>query len=136
MIVNKKQLTIRFHVDDVLASHMEDLFTWINERYGGLKEVTCTRGRVRNYLGMTLDYSKKGKLKIRMDDYVQRMLDEFSVKFKEDDKQETPAGNNLLEVGKGKILDKDQQTEFQRFVAKHLFLTKHARLDMHPTVAI
>ncbi|CAJ1952107.1 unnamed protein product [Cylindrotheca closterium] len=64
------------------------------------------------------------------------MLDEFSVKFKEDDKQETPAGNNLLEVGKGKLLDKDQQTEFHRFVAKHLFLTKRARLDMHPTVAI
>ncbi|CAJ1967284.1 unnamed protein product [Cylindrotheca closterium] len=102
MTVNKKQLTIRFHDDDVLASHMEqrvleDFFTWINEGYGGLKEVTCTRGRVHTYLGMTLDYSKKGKLKIRMDDYVQRMLDEFSVKFKEDDKQETPAGNNLLE---------------------------------------
>ncbi|CAJ1953765.1 unnamed protein product [Cylindrotheca closterium] len=32
-----------------------------------------------------------------MDDYVQRMLDKFSVKFKEDDKQEKPAGNNLLE---------------------------------------
>ncbi|CAJ1937480.1 unnamed protein product [Cylindrotheca closterium] len=97
MMVNKKQLTIRFHVDDVLASHMEqrvleDFFSWINERYGGLKEVTCTRGRVHTYLGMTLDYSKKGKLKIRMDDYVQRMLDEFSVKLKEDDKQETPAG--------------------------------------------
>ncbi|CAJ1959585.1 unnamed protein product [Cylindrotheca closterium] len=140
MMVNKKQLTIRFHVDDVLASHMEqrvlkDFFTWINERYGGLKEVTCTWGQVHTYLGMTLDYSKKGKLKIRMDDYVQRMLDEFSVKFKEDDKQETPAGNNLLEVGKGKLLDKDQQTEFHRFVAKHLFLTKR-RLDMHPTVAI
>ncbi|CAJ1938572.1 unnamed protein product [Cylindrotheca closterium] len=85
---------------------------------------------------MTLDYSKKGKLKIRMDDYVQRMLDNFSVKFKEDDKQETPAGNNLLEVGKGNFLDKDQQTEFHRFVVKHLFLTKRARLDMHPTVAI
>jgi hypothetical protein len=140
-MINGKQLTIRFHVDDVLASHMEqavleDFFTWINERYGGLKEVTCTRGRVHTYLGMTLDYSKKGKLKIRMNDYVERMLDEFSVKFKESDSQETPAGNNLLEVGKGKDLDKVYQTEFHKFVAKSLFLSKRARLDICPTVAI
>ncbi|CAJ1960266.1 unnamed protein product [Cylindrotheca closterium] len=140
-MVNGKQLTIRFHVDDVLASHMEqavleDFFTWINERYGGLKEVTCTRGRVHTYLGMVLDYLKKGKLKIRMNDYVERMLDEFSVKFKESDSQETPAGNNLLEVGKGKDLDKAYQTEFHKFVAKSLFLSKRARLDICPTVAI
>ncbi|CAJ1948707.1 unnamed protein product [Cylindrotheca closterium] len=103
-MVNGKQLTIRFHVDDVLASHMEqqvleDFFTWVNEKYGGLKEVTCTRGKVHTYLGMTLDFSKKGNMKIRMDDYVDRMLSEFPVKFKDNEIQETPAGNNLLEKG-------------------------------------
>ena len=140
-MVNGKQLTIRFHVDDVLASHMEqevleEFFTWVNERYGGLKEVTCTRGRIHTYLGMTLDFTQKGKVKIRMDDYVQRMLEEFPVKFGEDDIQETPAGNNLLEKGKGKELEKEKHEVFHSFVAKSLFVSKRARLDIAPTVAI
>ncbi|CAJ1968085.1 unnamed protein product [Cylindrotheca closterium] len=140
-MVNGKQLTIRFHVDDVLASHMEqqvleDFFTWVNEKYGGLKEVTCTRGKVHTYLGMTLDFSKKGKMKIRMDDYVDRMLSEFPVKFKDNEIQETPAGNNLLEKGKGAPLEKERHEVFHLFVAKSLFLSKRARLDISPTVSI
>ncbi|CAJ1950974.1 unnamed protein product [Cylindrotheca closterium] len=141
IMVNGKQLTIRFHVDDVLASHMEqqvleDFFTWVNEKYGGLKEVTCTRGKVHTYLGMTLDLSKKGKMKIRMDDYVDRMLSEFPVKFKHNEVQETPAGNNLLEKGKGAPLEKERHEVFHLFVAKSLFLSKRARLDISLTVSI
>ncbi|MFK8163574.1 MAG: sensor histidine kinase [Lewinella sp.] len=36
-----------------------------------------------------------------MDDYVTRMLEELPVKFKDGEKQETPTGATLLEVGKG-----------------------------------
>ena len=140
-MVNGKQHTIRFHVDDLLSSHVDpkvnDQFhRWMNETYGNLKEVTCTRGDVHTYLGMTIDFSKKGKVKIRMDDYVERMLEEFPVKFNEDDKQETPAGANLLEVGKGAELDEKRREIFHSFVAKALFLSKRARLDIGPTVAI
>ncbi|CAJ1960055.1 unnamed protein product [Cylindrotheca closterium] len=42
---------------------------WLNETYGSYKECTSTRGKVHVYLGMTLDFSKEGKLKICMDDY-------------------------------------------------------------------
>ncbi|CAJ1944873.1 unnamed protein product [Cylindrotheca closterium] len=135
-MVNNKQLTIRFHVDDVLASHMEqqvleDFFTWVNDRYGGLKEMTCTRGQVHTYLGMTLDFSKKGKMKICMDDYMDCMLSEFPVKFKDNEIQETPAGNNLLEKGKGAPLEKERREVFNWFVAKSLFLS-----TISPTVSI
>ena len=75
-MVNGKQQTIRFHVDDLLSSHVDpkvndDFLKWMNDTYGSLKECKCTRGKIHNYLGMTLDFSKKGKVKIRMDDYVQ-----------------------------------------------------------------
>ena len=103
--VNGKQQTIRFHVDDLLSSHVDPkvndaFYKWMNDTYGSIKAVTCTIGDKHTYLGMTLDFSKKGKVKIRMDEYVQRMLDDFPVKFKEDEKQETPAASNLLEVEK------------------------------------
>ena len=140
-MVNGKQQTIRFHVDDLLSSHVDpkvndSFYEWMNQKYGNLKKVTCTRGKVHTYLGMTLDFSVKGKVKIRMDDYVERMLEEFPVKFKEDEKQETPAGTNLLEEGKGAKLDEKRKEIFHSFVAKSLFLSKRARLDIGPTVAI
>jgi hypothetical protein len=64
------------------------------------------------------------------------MLDEFPVKFKNADKQETPASATLLEPGKGAPLDPKRHEIFHSFVAKSLFLSKRARLDIAPTVAI
>ena len=53
---------------------------------------------------MTLDFTKKGKVKIRMADYVKRMLKEFPIKFDESQVSVTPAANNRLDTGKGEIL--------------------------------
>ena len=85
---------------------------------------------------MTLDFSRKGKVKVRMDDYVTRMLEQFPVKFKTNEVQETPAATTLLEPGKGAQLDRKRHEIFHSFVAKSLFLSKRARLDIAPTVAI
>ncbi|CAJ1959786.1 unnamed protein product [Cylindrotheca closterium] len=98
--------TIRFHVEDLMSSHMDpkvnDKFSkWLNMRYGSIKACTIIRGKIHRYLEMTLDLSVKGNLKIRMDDYVKNMLEDFPIKFNKDSKQETPAGNDLLEAGKG-----------------------------------
>ena len=71
-----------------------------------------------------------------MDDYVDRMLQEFLVKFSEKEKQETPASATLLEPGKGAKLEQKRHETFNSFVAKNLFLSKRARLDIAPTVAI
>ena len=87
-------------------------------------------------MGMTIDFSRKDKVKIRMDEYVDRMLEEFPVKFKESEKQDTPASTTLLEPGKGSILDQKRHEIFHSYVAKCLFLSKRARLDIAPTVAI
>ena len=140
-MVDGKQHTIRFHVDDLLSSHMDpkvnDKFAeWLNLKYGQLKPCTIVRGKVHRYLGMTLDFRTKGKLKIRMDEYVQNMLDEFPIKFGESSKQATPAGNDLLSAGTGNLLDRKKREVFHSFVAKGLFLSKRARLDVHQTIAV
>ena len=140
-VVNGKQQTIRFHVDDLMSSHMDpkvndEFYLWMDKMYGKYKKVTAVRGKIHTYLGMTIDFSTKGKVKIRMDDYVKRMLDEFPTKFKEEDKQETPAAGNLFEPGKGAPLEPKRHEIFHSFVAKALFLSKRARLDIGPTVAV
>src|SRR5210317_442834 len=70
-IVDGKQQTIRFHVDDLLSSHVnpkvnDDFAEWLNKRYGGIKPCTIVRGKKHRYLGMLLDFSYPGKVKIRM----------------------------------------------------------------------
>ncbi|CAJ1947507.1 unnamed protein product [Cylindrotheca closterium] len=140
-VVNEKQQTIRFHVDDLMSSHMDpkvndDFAKWLNMRYGLIQACTIVRGKIHRYLGMTLDFLVKGKLKIRMDDYVKNMLEDFPIKFNKDSKQETPAGNNLLEASKGKLLSAEYRHIFHTTVARELYVSKRACLDIHPTITI
>jgi hypothetical protein len=39
--------------------------------------VKATRGKIHDYLAMKLDFTKKGKLKLDMVDYVDNMVKEF-----------------------------------------------------------
>jgi len=139
-MVNGKQHTIRYHVDDVLSSHMEpavnDRFlAWLNKRYGAIKEVTGVRGKIHDYLGMTLDFRQDGVMKVDMTAYVEKMLKEFPVKFG-DMGAPSPAAENLLEKGNGKLLDKEKQEAFHKTVAQGLFVCKRARPDIQPTIAV
>ena len=89
-IVNNKQHTVRFHVDDLMSSHVDrkvnnKFLIWFNKMHGTHGEVKSTRGKVYDYLGMTFDLYKKGKVKFDMIDYMAAMVDDFSTKFKPDD---------------------------------------------------
>ena len=64
--------------------------------YGGYGEVKSTRGKIHDYLGMTFDFSEKGKVKIDMIDYMSSMVDDFSVDFKPGDTAPTPAAPDLF----------------------------------------
>ena len=86
-IVNGYQQTIRFHVDDVMSSHIDptvndEFEIWLNKMYGEHGEVKTTRGDEHEYLGMTFKFDfKKGEVKVDMIDYVKGMLEEFPIKF-------------------------------------------------------
>ena len=138
---NGKQQTIRFHVDDIMSSHVDkkvnDKFlSWLDRNYGKLKPVSATRGKSHEYLGMTVDFNHDGKVKFRMEDYVQKMIDEYPVNLRSSDTAMTPASNTLFEIGNGKLLEKGESEIFHTFIAKCLYLCKRARPDIQPTVAV
>ena len=67
-MVNGKKHTMRFHVDDLMSSHMEakvndQFLVWLNKKYGGYGAVKATRGKRHDYLGMTLDFSTDGTVR-------------------------------------------------------------------------
>jgi hypothetical protein len=58
-------------------------------------------------------------------------------KFDAKDTQPTPAADDLFDKGdESKLLSKEQAEDFHMCVAKGLFLCKHARPDIHPTIAV
>jgi hypothetical protein len=140
-IVKHKRHTVRFHVDDLMCSHKDpkvndEFEKWLNKTYGEHGNVTTTRGGIHDYLGMTFDFSEKRKVKIDMINYMEAMVEDFSVKYKKTDTAPTPAAEDLFAEGESKNLDIKRAEEFHTMTAKGLFACKRARPDIHPTIAV
>jgi hypothetical protein len=86
-IIEGKQITICFHVDDCKLSHrkkkvMDTMIEYLREEYesifkDGTGAMTVSRSKIHKYLGMTLDYTVRGQVKITMFDYVVKILTAF-----------------------------------------------------------
>jgi len=120
------QHTVKFHVDDLMAGVEvaqinTDFMKWLNLKYGNHGEVKCTRGKVHDYLGMTLDFTKVGEVAVDMADYVASMIDEspFSIGSKA---APTPAGEDLFAQDEKSPLLSEKKTEFHTLVTKGLFV--------------
>jgi hypothetical protein len=53
---------------------MDEMVIWLRQKYesmfeDGSGEMKISRGRVHQYLGMTLDFAERGRVKISMFDY-------------------------------------------------------------------
>jgi hypothetical protein len=71
-MVNRKQCTIIWHVDYLMLTHvnqevLEHIFSEL-KKLGNEDPLSIHRGEVHDYLGMTLDFSSKGKVIFRMVD--------------------------------------------------------------------
>ena len=135
------QQTIIFHVDDLKSSHKnskvnDEFIQWLNNKYGEHGEVTSTRGKHQEYLGMTLNFEEKGAVKIEMAKYVEEMLKSFPIQFSDKQVAYTPAGDRMFDQGTGKTLEDKRKEVFHTTVAKGLFLAKRGRPDIQATIAL
>ena len=130
------QLTVVWHVDDLKISHIKrsvvtDTILWMESKYG---KINAKRGKLHDYLGMTLDFTTRKKLKIILKDYIENMFDACS--FPVEATATSPTPNHLFQVNEQcDKLDKDKKAEFHTVVTKCLFLCKRARSDNHTSVA-
>jgi hypothetical protein len=125
---------VLWHVDDLKISHKEtkvvdQFIEWATNKYedAEITKLKPSRGKVHDYLGMTLDYSQKGVVKLCMKDYIRKMLDDFKYKseLKGIKRVSTPAAEHLFAVNpNGNKLDNDKKEEFHTMVAKALFYAK------------
>ena len=102
---NTGEHTIIFHVDDVLASHKNQventkLLIYLNRIYGD--GVTFQRGKKLTYLGMDMDYTERGVLHVSMLPYIDSILEGFP---EIQNTSPTPAAERLFKMCEnGKLL--------------------------------
>ena len=138
--INGQQCTIIWPVDDLKISHVDpnvvtDIIKQLEGEFAKEAPLSITRGKVHDYLGMTLDFTIDGKVQIKMIDYIENMLEELPADM--DGEAATPAPSHLFEVNENdpKMLDKTRSDFFHHNVAKLLFLCKRARPDIQTSVA-
>ena len=146
-MVNGKQLTVVWHVDDLKVSHVSsDVVTkmadWLKSTYerlfdDGSGEMKICRGKIHEYLGMTLDFTIDGEVKVTMIPYIKEIIQQFEEHDPSPQRTAaTPAAEHLFKVNEDTAsLTTRYATVFHNFVAKCLFLTKRARPDISTAVA-
>jgi hypothetical protein len=135
-MVDGKQHTLTWHVDDVKSSHVDpkvndEFHSWLTEKYASddIGKVKVSRGKRHDYLGMILDFSQAGKLKLDMVYYVKAMIEEFSGNLQ--GRAKCPWTDQLFKVDeKAQPLGHNRAKEFHTFVMKGMFLCKRARQDI------
>jgi hypothetical protein len=138
-MINGKQCTILWHVDDLKMSHVDNdvntaMIGMIDDVFGKESPITVTRGEVHDYLGMTLDCSTKGKVHVKMLDSVEKMIKELPEEF--DGEATTPAGCDLFKIDENSPKVDEKKAQFYHTcVAKTLFTCKRARPDLQTTVS-
>jgi hypothetical protein len=126
---------------------VDDTIDWLRRDYesifeDGSGEMKVHRGKIHEYLGMTLDFSVKGQVKITMLKYVKDMIDSWDKVSKYDKskkimkKSSSAAPDNLFKIDESaKKLNDVKRASFHNIVAKGLYLTKRARPDTCVAIA-
>ena len=143
-VVNKMvegwQLTVAWHVDDLKISHekeeaLDEFIRMMENEFGQDTPLSISRGAVQQYLGMTLDFSEKGRVVVKMDDYVKTMLNDAP--FSMDRKAATPAAAHLFKINtvNPKPLDQERKDLFVHLVMQGLYLSQHGCPDIRTAIS-
>ena len=130
----RDQLTVVVYVDDILATSTNeaklDKFTALMEKE--FKKLKITTGDIHSYLGMTFNFSLPGTCSVHMDKYIEDILNDTNtvgIKL-------TPSTVELFVCNEESPLLRGGQTKsFHSLVARLLFASKRARIDIQCVVA-
>ena len=129
--IDEDQFTIILHVDDLKlsfanAEEIEKVLAELESEYG---KFDIQRGKVLEYLGLTLDYRTDGVCKIGASSYISKAIENYGKPIK--GKAKTPAAENLFVVRDDATpLKEDSRKKFHSVFALTLWLGSMARPDI------
>jgi hypothetical protein len=136
-MINGSQMTVRWHVDDLMISHSSNEAT--SQFLHALKDIygdnlVGNTGRIHGYLGMVFDFSDRDKVKINMTKYLSKVIADFPKEII--GKAAMPAGDHLFKVrDKGRKINEEQADTFHHTVYQLLFATNQAQHNIQATVS-
>ena len=111
----------------------DEFHKWLQKNFGQTAEVTGTRGKKHVHLGMTLDCSVPGQVKVDVTDCAKSMTEDFPLDL--DGKATAPANDDPFDTSRGKKLGDMKKEVLHSTVAKAPFLTMRARPDTRLTAS-
>jgi hypothetical protein len=146
-MIESEKMTICFHVYDCKLIHgktkvMDSMIEYLRQEYDSIFEdgsgvMKVSRGKIHKCLGINLDYTVRGQVKITMFDFIDEILTAF-------DKTEPKGGGTKTSASHESIFKVDEScenlkqykaVEFHNLVAKTLYSTKRARPDTCTVIA-
>jgi hypothetical protein len=138
MMVNEKQFTITWHVDDLKLSHVDlsevtIMIKWLKSIYG--QDIRVSHGKKNDYLGMDLDFSVPGEVSVTMIDYLKGVIQDFPQEIT--GRATSPAADHLFTIRSEKDrkpLEEKRAIAFHHSVAQLLFTTTRSRKYIQTSV--
>ncbi len=126
-----KQLTVIWHVDDLMVMCEEDFeltkfLCYLAKIYG--TKLAMHTGREHDYLGMDMEFTSKGTLQVSMITYLKNVIAGFPEVITR--KVATPAADYLFMIRdkkEARPLEKERGTAFHHTLAQLLFMLTQAR---------
>jgi hypothetical protein len=139
-IIYGEQVTIQFHVDDLKISHKEQsvldvILNDLDLKFSTKKKaLTASTGLIHDYLGITINFYERHKVKLTMINYLEDILSEMPSDM--EGVARTPAQDDLFTVDESSTLLNVKDADFyHRTTARLLFAAKRARPDLQVAVA-
>ena len=134
-IIDGKQCTICWYVDDTKISHVDEqvvskVIREIEDRFG---KMVVTRGKTHNFVGMDVVFKDNGTVEITMKDYIKECFEAYGEPVNKS--ANTPAKHDLFVTEVSKPLDEEKKEVFHHIVAKLLYVSKRARVDIDLVVS-
>ena len=138
MDINGSQCTVCCYVDDNKISHtsstvVDKVIEEIEKKFG---KMTVKRGKTHIFVGMNIEFLDDKKVAIGMKVYVEEAIDTFGEEVTGVAK--TPAKGDLFELDTDEMtvrLEEEKVNRFHHIVAKLLYVSKRARIDIDLTIS-
>ena len=126
-----KQLTVTWHVDDLMVSCEDDFeltkfSCYLGSIYG--PKPSMHMGRKHDFLGVDMEFCEDGALEVFMFKYLKNVIEEFPEIIR--GRAATPAHDKLFKIrneAEVKKLNKEQALAFHLTVAQLVFMSTRAR---------
>ena len=132
-MINGTQMTIRWHVDDLMISHVSQVEIMKVVQGQGIKDIygenlAKTVGIVHDYLGMMFDYSFTREVRINVWHYLRKVIKEFPEEIT--GTCATPSCDHLFKVREdGRKLNEELADVFHHTVYQLLVTATRVRRD-------